>query len=260
MHHYMAYAIHTIPSDSSTHGVWAYEVPQLAFTFPFLLHGVLAFSAYHLAYLNRDSRQHHYTVLANAHQTEASHGLRSMLPQLGDDNCHALFGTACILALIAFVDKHSLAALIDTSLMLRGMNAIIEQKSELLSLGPLASLFMFSPPVDRPECLVALLEELKGPQFARVIASSQAASAAAWELRETVDFCLEHSPHPMLRVVCYWPIRVDNRFWKVTREGKDWACKQTLKWYMDILEHVAGDWWFLESWNKANLIDHIKDV
>lgn len=259
MHHYMAYAIHTIPADSSAHSVWAYQVPQLAFSFPFLLHAVLAFSAHHLAHLNHDSRQAHYAVLASTHQTEAIHGLRGMLPQLGGENCHALFATACLLALIAFVDKHSLADLIDISLMLRGMSAIIDQTQDLLDAGPLAPLFALSLPIDPPECLATLLEELKGLEFARVIGSSQAASTAAWELRESIDFCIQHSQYPMLRVVTYWPIRVDNRFWKVVREGNDWACNQVLKWYAEILEKTAGEWWFLESWNKVNLIEHIRE-
>ena len=193
-----------------------------------------------------------YHVLASTHQTEAIHGMRDALPVLGEKNCHALFATATLLALMAFTEKNSLTALVDIRSMLRGMDAIIDKTEQLIHAGPFASLFAFYPGTDVPECLSALLTELEGPEFTRVVASSRVASAAAWELREAVEFCLKRSPHPLLRAIMMWPIRVDTKFWDVAREDHDWACKQVLKWYVAILEEAGNHWWFLEKWKTMN--------
>lgn len=254
MHHYTAYASQTIPAEAAAQPVWTYKVPQEAFSFPFLLHGLLAFAAYHLEYLDRGAQQRRYAVLANAHQTEAIHGMRNLLPELGPRNCHAMFATASLLALVTFAEKNSLDALVDIAVMLRGMNAIIHQTEELIQAGPLAPLFLSAPCPDPPVSLVALLVELKGSEFAHVVASSRVASAAAWELRETIEFCLGSSPHPVLRIVLLWPIRVESKFWDLVRDKNDWACKHVLKWYIKILEEAGSQWWFLEKWKKVDWI------
>ncbi|KAF2095731.1 hypothetical protein NA57DRAFT_59711 [Rhizodiscina lignyota] len=260
MHNYTAYAAHTIPANDTTRAVWVYKVPQESFRFPFLLHGILAFSAYHLAYLDHSAQQTSYHALARMHQTEAIHGMRDALPMLGQENCHALFVTSSLLALMAFTEKDSLIALVDISSMLRGMDAIIDKTEQLIYAGPFASLFAFYPGTDVPECLSVLLTELQGPEFARVAASSRVASVAAWELREAIEFCLKHAPYPLLRAVMLWPIRVDTKFWDVAREDHDWACKQVLKWYAAILEEAGNHWWFLGKWKTMKWSWHDEDV
>ncbi|RMZ85804.1 hypothetical protein DV737_g387, partial [Chaetothyriales sp. CBS 132003] len=161
--------------------VWAYKVPEQAFQFPFLSHAMLAFSAHHLAHLDPASH-HHYSMRASAHQVEASRGMRSALLTLDCNNCHAVFASASLLALIAFVtsgasivarqdapsrrgQQNPLAALVDISLMLRGMDAVIEDTQELIQLGPLAPVFAASPCTELRPQMAALRAELNAFAF-----------------------------------------------------------------------------------------------
>lgn len=73
-----------------------FGLPQIGFAYPFLLRGILAFSAYHLAYLN-PSQYSSFRHRASHHQYLALRGLRDALQQVTVDNCHALFLTAVFL-------------------------------------------------------------------------------------------------------------------------------------------------------------------
>lgn len=67
----------TIKEDS----FWQIEVPQLAFTHPSLMHGLLAISCLHLARRSRDRRTHYPTIAAE-HQNKALPAYRSIISDL----------------------------------------------------------------------------------------------------------------------------------------------------------------------------------
>ena len=68
---------HTMEEDS----FWQIEVPQLAFTHPFLLHSLLAISSLHLARRSTDRRAHYHTIAAQ-YQNKALPAYRSIISDL----------------------------------------------------------------------------------------------------------------------------------------------------------------------------------
>jgi hypothetical protein len=77
LHHYTTSTYLTLTQDSPEHEhVWQIVVPQLAVKHPFLMHGILASSALHLAHVLPE-RQQEYTVLAANHESMALPAFRS---------------------------------------------------------------------------------------------------------------------------------------------------------------------------------------
>ena len=68
---------HTMEEDS----FWQIEVPQMAFTHPFLAHSLLAISALHFARRSTDRRAHYLTI-ATEHQNKALPAYRSIISDL----------------------------------------------------------------------------------------------------------------------------------------------------------------------------------
>ncbi|OJJ08665.1 hypothetical protein ASPVEDRAFT_66554 [Aspergillus versicolor CBS 583.65] len=99
---------HTIFTRSQqTEAIWRTHVPAEALAYPFLMHGILALSALHIACTRSpvilgDTAQRDYLQIAISHQDQA---LALFREQLGDINSHngkAMFAFASITVLYAF--------------------------------------------------------------------------------------------------------------------------------------------------------------
>lgn len=77
------------------------HIPKVAFAHPYLLRGILAFSAFHLACINpvQPSR---YRLMALRHQNLSLRGLQEVWQQATAEDCHALFLTALLLVVTKF--------------------------------------------------------------------------------------------------------------------------------------------------------------
>lgn len=83
--------------------LWQFTVPQLAVQFPFLMHGMLALSALHLAKL-RPERRRKLITKATTNESQALPSYRSTVKNPNQENIHAIF------AFSGFVAQYSLAA------------------------------------------------------------------------------------------------------------------------------------------------------
>lgn len=88
--HYYTEASLTIHCDPEQQQVWQVNVPELAFAFDFVRHGILAFSAFHLAYLNPQMRDFYLPRALEHNGTSLSIG-RKLLQHVTEENCSALF-------------------------------------------------------------------------------------------------------------------------------------------------------------------------
>ncbi|PCD22162.1 hypothetical protein AU210_015961 [Fusarium oxysporum f. sp. radicis-cucumerinum] len=85
MHHFSTSAYLTLIDHSSLHQFWQVTVPAIAFSFDFLLHGILAFSALHLAHL-RPNETEAWTILSERHQSVAVTSFSSRLTDITNEN------------------------------------------------------------------------------------------------------------------------------------------------------------------------------
>ncbi|KAK9849988.1 uncharacterized protein MYU51_012739 [Penicillium brevicompactum] len=100
LHHYSTSTCYTISRLPVLQTVWRITVPRLGFASPFLLHGILALSALHLAYLKPD---HHanYAAQAEFHHNLALQTVSPILPRIDEDNATAVYLFSTITSIIS---------------------------------------------------------------------------------------------------------------------------------------------------------------
>lgn len=100
MHHYCNFTADTMSIRRDTAHVWKVIIPQQGYTYPWVMHGVLALSAAHKAYLMPENRRI-YLPLADYHQTLGSQGYRSTLQnrQQETDRWMPIFSFASVVTL-----------------------------------------------------------------------------------------------------------------------------------------------------------------
>ncbi|KAJ5598043.1 transcriptional regulator family: Fungal Specific TF [Penicillium hordei] len=94
--HYLNHTYKTISCGPETDGLFRIIVPQIAARFPFLLHGMLACSALHLASSNPPN-QRSYTLQAIQHQDRALPAFHLATMHVDSNNCQAILAYAFFL-------------------------------------------------------------------------------------------------------------------------------------------------------------------
>jgi hypothetical protein len=89
MHHYTKYTAASLMDNKEMTRQWEVIIPEVALLHPFLMEGLLALSALHLTSL-RPKERATWTPLALNHQNIALASFRSTIPELNEENCHAL--------------------------------------------------------------------------------------------------------------------------------------------------------------------------
>ncbi|OJJ07717.1 hypothetical protein ASPVEDRAFT_142123 [Aspergillus versicolor CBS 583.65] len=90
MHHYTMYTCKTIARRPDIQETWQEAIPKIAYSYEFLMHGILAFSALHLAHL-KPERHSYYLASSGFHMTLGLRSFRRILLSPTNDNCCALF-------------------------------------------------------------------------------------------------------------------------------------------------------------------------
>lgn len=114
MYHYAIILSHLGAREKVVH-LWRDHIPQQAIRHPFLMHGLLAYAALHLAYLRPDNA-HKYLQLSDKHQAIAVQKYRSMLclPSVDPEVADALFALS---ATLSFSPMARSCALTETTTM-----------------------------------------------------------------------------------------------------------------------------------------------
>jgi hypothetical protein len=84
--------------------LWTQHAVKLGFKHEFLLRGILAVSAFHLAHLYPD-RKVEYEIIGTRHQSLGLTVFQETLAHVDETNCHALFAFSCLLIVIAFASS-----------------------------------------------------------------------------------------------------------------------------------------------------------
>jgi hypothetical protein len=266
MHHYATVSYLTLPRSGKIFAVWQLEVPRLAFTHRFLMHQVLAFSAYHLAYLN-PAQASTYSLQASQHQNDAIQGMRTALSQITTENCHAVFASSSIIILSAFAAFSSRASenagpgiddLQDVFHLIRGMSGILVSFDDQIQNGPLQDLFRYNESqmsstlalvCDHLNRLQVQLDALDTDPVIKKLVGTEISSLLVWA-RKAIDT----STIPELRVTITWPITASAEYLKLVRQRHAIALT-LLSCYCVILDASARDYWFTRGWGISTLQD-----
>ncbi|CAI7666253.1 unnamed protein product [Penicillium bialowiezense] len=139
-------------NGAEAHQTWATTVVQLAFTHPFLLQGILALSALHMASLKADEKAK-FSILAASKQDAALKDFRSQLDNITPQNCDAIFafsflaqyyipasaGTV-INPAATFMHDNFFDAIVDWLRLHQGTSDIYKRKGHWIRNGPVAPL------------------------------------------------------------------------------------------------------------------------
>lgn len=154
MHHYVSNVSTTEGIEPmSRQSLWRDYIPQQALIYPFLLHGILALSALHLAYLER-KQSTKYLRMYDKHQAIALAKFRTTLSsEIDPDMAGALFALATTLSVsstarsCAVPEKMPHPAVMDMNdvaelfFLTKGVRDIIRVTGDYVRKGPMAPIF-----------------------------------------------------------------------------------------------------------------------
>ncbi|KAH8684976.1 hypothetical protein BGZ61DRAFT_507273 [Ilyonectria robusta] len=280
MHHYTGVAHCTIYSSCPhVYKVLQQDVTKEAFSFPFLLQQLLAFSGFHMAFLHPD-RRHQYLFQASQHQSLAIAGMSSILTaDLIPSNCHALYASSVFVIISAFgaypsCDRYNssfqpIDSLVDIFILIRGMSMILDSSGPHLRNGPLKGLFgsCLGPQVDLTKHLQPIADQLHQVKLHLAEQNSSLddnerdalldAVTSLTDLIAEVTSSHKMAATPELRAVFAWPMRISTTYLDLMRRCHPLALV-VLSYYCALLHSREGNYWFFEGWANA-LINLIKE-
>jgi len=240
-HFYTTTTSLTISNIPERQQLWQQVVPKIAFSHPFLLRGLLAFSALHLAYRTPEKR----TALraeAAVHYDAGVTLFRAAMMKITSENCTGCFAFSSLLAVYAWASSDQNGDLFfsktsstgdqltpEWATLLRGIRHIVEVAGQWIEKGPMKLLMcpwaMEFQGVD-PE----LMREIHPGPSARLTALSRLWNRSTAKLDATDVVVLDrtltqlHEAYWMMRssdkecqtasvgIALAWPIRVPERF------------------------------------------------
>lgn len=274
MHHYCLESYKSISQDDAFAQPFQKEVPKIALSYPFLMHGVLALSALHLAYLNKGGdRVNEYDELAAGHQTLALALFRKELVNITPSNSAALFVFSSIATVLAFASPqitgmHSLSPIdemLQISTLCRGIAEILQTSrgwlenssdswvTDMLS-NRNRSLNMQPLPADI-EAKLSPVYKLNadltrtGLNIQEAVACEEAISALSHSFQQ-----LNSGYYDL--TVFRWPIVIKPVLFTLMRDRRPMALVALA--HFCILLHEVSDRWWVEGWPRI-LLQSIHD-
>ena len=146
MHHYTASTYLTISDSVEFQSIWQHIIPNEALTHDFLMHGILAMAALHIAH-DRPDQKDRYISSALRHNNTAIVSFRSALEQVTEENCHALFAFSTVLLVVTLAfaqtgttERDPVQDLIQVFTLLQGTRSVLESAMKWIETGPLEPL------------------------------------------------------------------------------------------------------------------------
>jgi hypothetical protein len=149
LHNYSTHTSSTLQSDPMLKNIMRVSVPQLGLEYEFVMRGVLALSAIHLARFKPDRRDFYISQAMEHHQT----GLRlatSILPNITEENCSAVYIFSALTLYFTLASPRKPGDFLimgengisDWLFLLKGTNFIIQASQESLYKGPFGPMFL----------------------------------------------------------------------------------------------------------------------
>lgn len=268
MHHYSVATSLTLPRAQEELHVWQQNVPRLAFKYPFLVHQILAVSAFHLAYLQPEQRSEH-SLHASQHQNRSIEGMRGHLAEITADNCHALFMASSLLLVGAFASFANIRSngapllegqrppniedMIDVFILDRGVASVLQSSEEVIQAGYFRDLFHFSPHERVNPFMQQISQELRNldtlikqdhavDPLVRVLVELEIG-----KLIDAIEKAVPTTEDAEMRVTTYWPITIAEDYITLLRQRNEEALL-VLMFYCCIMYRAEAKNWFVKGW------------
>ncbi|KAG9228599.1 hypothetical protein BJ875DRAFT_233239 [Amylocarpus encephaloides] len=263
LHNFCTSTCLTLHRDSTLKTLWKINVPQVGFTWEFVMRGILALSALHMAHYVPGKRDFYKSQAMIQHQS----GLRvavSMLPHLTNENVEALyiFSTMTLfIGLASFQDTSQLWLVGDQTTLgsswlelLKGTYSLIGSSWDILSNGPFGPMFRAGGrrselreeaannfPIEQdPTQEIRHQLDISGLEDETYDLCTQATN----ELRKSFALLI-HDPNPEYQEfgdAFIWLFRVNNGYLDLLRKG----CQSAIAifgYFCVLLKSVDHKWW-----------------
>jgi hypothetical protein len=148
MHHFCTSTSLKIHNDPTITRVWSNTVPSIGIYHDFVMHGILALAALHLAYLRPESRDT-YLSQAVIHHQEGLRKATPVLSQFEEENASAIYIHSALTLLYTFASSKNNndfilvgdAGIAEWAILSRQTYSIIRHSNDKLFAGPLGPMF-----------------------------------------------------------------------------------------------------------------------
>ncbi|KAJ6104102.1 hypothetical protein N7523_010422 [Penicillium sp. IBT 18751x] len=152
LHHFISYTSATLSDRPEAQKTWATTVVQIAFVHQFLLQGVLALAALHMASLNTSEKES-LSILAASKQDAALQEFRPQLEDITPQNCDAILAFSFLAEYYipasagtvinpsaTFMEDDFFNAIVEWLRLYQGTSNIYKRKGHWIRNGPIAPL------------------------------------------------------------------------------------------------------------------------
>ncbi|KAI4593985.1 hypothetical protein KJ359_008773 [Pestalotiopsis sp. 9143b] len=269
LHHYTTSVCMTISTEPLARSFWRINIPQIGFNTPFILKGILAVSALHLARYRPD-RKEFYTGLAFQHHNAALAQASPLIANIDIDNGVNLFLFSTLTYFFSFAKPRGPtdfllsenSAVPDWLYLFRGVRALIESMGSMLRTSSISFLFEEGKKIHYH--WLSLDYDSEGfRELQTNIQSSVADDAKRDTLFEAIDslkksFALANdsslSDGNRSRGVFVWLYKISDSFIDLVGAG-DSEALCVLAFFCVLLRRLDYLWW-IESWG-IDLIERI---
>lgn len=266
---------------------WEKELPQMALSCDFLMHGILSTAALHLAALN-PGQQERFNYIAVQHQDLALGPFREAMSNITSDNCHNVFGFSMLLMISQFASVRSpdliLPSIEATSyqgpanwiVCLRGCSSIFNQARSHIKSGPLAVLISLGNAVEAVaanniiysasednqslEYLAQNLLELPSIKSSTTVTEMEAyVESITWLSKLLAESSEEHDPVRQKAISFLWPLKLNETFIRLLSEQRPPALA-IVAHYCLLLKRCQSIW-FMEhrAYDLLNAVQQCLD-
>lgn len=242
-------------------------IPQVAFSHEFVMRGILAFSAQHLAYCQPERRDF-WTAQAMIEHRAASAVAMSVLTNVTMENCSALYVFAMLTTLFALAsprkpgDFFLIGENAEWLFLLRGIRSIMEMSAGSLANTPLGPLFTAGERRDRlreEHTDKNYLEELE--MYIGTTADPQTHHIyrhAIEDLKQSYNVIYANAPANLeMSDIFIWPYRVMDEYLILLRQHTQESLV-IFAYFCVLLKRLEGHWW-MRDWS-TQLVAQIYDL
>ncbi|KAI9730417.1 MAG: hypothetical protein M1834_005927 [Cirrosporium novae-zelandiae] len=131
LHHFSIATYATLDTVVAQQRIWQEDVIQMGFQYPFVLRGILAISALHLATLS-STLSTDLLIQASTQHNRALGDFRTTLININESNCTPLFAISCLTVVHAFAvaqiqtTQDPVADILNCLHLIRGVNSVLQ--------------------------------------------------------------------------------------------------------------------------------------
>jgi hypothetical protein len=270
LHNFSTSTFSSMANEPVMKTIWRINVPQLGFSYEFVMRGILAMSAMHLAYSN-PAKRGEYLYHAN-HQHDI--GLRqatSMMTHVTKENCSALYIFTAITSImsVATPRKPDDFFLVRESgipswlILFRGCKSVIESSLDALLAGPLGPMFISggrrvkmlesNPASDQKSAAEDKLEELRSLIFNTIPDrhNMNVYMVAIDDLHKSYRLSYTVGSSEFLNDtadVFLWLFRLEDEYLSLLRERSQAAL--AILGFFGVLSKKLEKYWWMEGWSN----------